>query len=133
MGGPPGGGRGGPPRDMKAGAPPAATPMVDPLKAFFEQLRSLREVILLRDDQTEAWVALRDGLREYAISKPSRPPAPGNGQSAQDAIRIMADEARHRADNLQHISASLDTLRGVLDEHQRALFDARLQSTFAAD
>lgn len=127
---PPGGGRGGPPHEMKGGGPGGAMPAADPLKTFFEDMRSLRDVLVLRDDQTEAWIALREALREHATARPAGPGASRDDASPERAIRNLADEARRRADALQRIGDTLDTLRGSLDEHQRSLFDARLSSAF---
>ena len=130
MGGlPPGGGRGGPPpRDLRGGLPDA-TAIADPLKTFFEDLRALREVIVIRDEQAEAWIALREALREYATAKPAGPPA--SGLAPERAIALMADEARRRADTLERVSHGLGAVRAALDDHQRNLFDARLTSAFA--
>ncbi|PZQ17387.1 MAG: hypothetical protein DI564_06155 [Rhodanobacter denitrificans] len=129
----PGGGpppAGGAPR---RGAAPAAATMretaaPDPLVRLFAQLRELRSDLMIREDQAEAWTALRDAVRAY-VDETTAPRASGAGRAdPRRGLRDRATQARQHADALERVVDRLDALADRLDGDQRRRLDARLDA-----
>lgn len=111
----------------------APAPAPDPLATFFLELRSLREGLMIRQEQVDAWVAMREALRSYV----ELVPATGTGTEISSgtpllALRQRVERSRKLAAALQDVEARVDALLPVLDAHQQTLFQSRLAAAFAA-
>lgn len=135
----PGGSGNGPPgHGPRRGAPPAAAPApreqpaaADPLAVFFTELRTLRVALLIRDDQAEAWAAMRDALRAYVDLAATPRSAPVDAADPLPRLADLAALARERAAILSTVAEHVDTLAGRLDARQRQAFLQALDAAFA--
>lgn len=135
----PGGGNGPPPAGgmPRRGAPAAAaipreTAAPDPLARLFAQLRELRSDLLIREDQSDTWTALRDALRAYVDATAAPVAMSADRADPRRSLRDRATQARERADALERAVDRLDALAARLDADQRRRLDARLDAIVRA-
>lgn len=137
-GGKGGGGRGGGMRpssgNMSRPNPSAEQSAPSPLAAFSGELHALREELLVRDDQADAWASMRDALHTYVDleSQANNVMRTASTIDPLQRIRNLADDSRARADALAKVSESINALTILLDERQRETFGLRLADAFAA-
>jgi hypothetical protein len=109
-------------------APGDAAGTADAFATFLGDMHVLRTELLIRDDQTTAWTAMRDALRSY-VEQSAAPAVPAD---PLQRIETLADSAAARATALASLSATMAALNRVLDDGQRRTFAAKLQADFAA-
>ena len=102
----------------------------DAFATFLGELHALRTQLLIRDDQSTAWTAMRDALRAY-VEQSASAGTQADGEPLQ-RIRALADGEQTRATALTGLSGTLDALNRVMDEGQRRTFAQRMQADFAA-
>ncbi len=109
---------------------PAATP--DPLTTFFLGLRALREGMMLRQEQVETWIAMREALRSYIELGPASALASASDIPPLQALHTRVAQARAKADALQQVDGRIAALMPILDANQRTQFETQLTNAFNA-
>jgi len=135
FGGGHGGGRHGPQGSNRDAPRPDSAPAraPDSLATFFLALRTLREGMMLRQEQVEPWIAMREALRAYVELAPAGASASPSDVSPLQALHARVAQARSKADALQEVDARVTALLPILDANQRAQFETGLAVAFNAD